>query len=163
MRPEGAHRLDRSLSTSATILYQLYSTGIKIMHRRRCAKWADFTALIRRAAGSAQAAEMHYSDSCARRSRAYTCAAQPMSKSVVRNHTGADAGTKPLAHPLAPLLAHQRICGEACQTSIACCLSLTYICPGLTLATDVVGRHQLVLHRRHSVPQCAPHCASTLH
>ena len=156
-------RLDRSLNTSATILYQLYSTGIKIMHRRRCAKWADFTVLIRRAAGSAPGAERHYDVSCGRRSRAYTCASQPMSKSVVRNHSGADAGTKPLAHPLAPLLAHQRICVEACQTSSACYRSLKYICPGLTLATEVVGRHQLVLRRRHIVPQCAPHCASTLH
>ena len=41
-----------------TSSYQLYSTGIKIMHHCRCAKWAHFAVQIRHAVPSAQTAEM---------------------------------------------------------------------------------------------------------
>ena len=85
-----------------------------------------------------------------------------MPNSIVRNDGGTDAGTKPLSHALPPHLAHQRICVETCQTSRACCSSLGYICPGSTLATDAVGRHQLVLHRRQTVPVHSPFIAQSL-
>ena len=144
----------------STLLYQLYSTDIKIMQRCPHAKWVHFAVLIRHVAPSAQAAGISCSDFCCCRFRAYICSSQPMSKLVMRNDAGTDAGTKPLSHPLAPLLAHQRICGRTCQTSRTCYRSHVCICLGSNLATNVVGRHQMGFHRYHIVPQCAHHCAS---